>query len=173
MKNLLITATVTLAATLFVFAQRGSSDIAKFRAEITKNKDAAKDALGKYKYDGAKVTYFNYKKYEQTKEVEVYLFINTNYKLSFNGNSVPGDCKVEIYNKSKIEDDRVLLGEISNLSGTEEQINSDDLNKKHKSKYPNAARLKRVYVNYIIPSSKSDKKTSEDRGAAILVLGYK
>lgn len=173
MKNLLITATAILAATFFVVAQKGSSDIAKFRAEITENKYAAKKELGSYKYDGAKVTYFNYKKYDQVKEVEVYLFNNTNYKLSFNGNSIPGNCKVEIYNKSKIEEDRVVLAEISDLSGKEVQLNSDEMNKTYKSKFPSAARLKRVYVNYIIPSSKGDKKTSDDRGAAILVLGYK
>lgn len=171
MKNLFITAIAIVSATLFVVAQ--SSDIAKFRAEISDNKDAAKKELGSYKYDGAKVTYFNYKKYDQVKEVEVYLFNNTNYKLSFNGNSIPGDAKVEIYNNSKIEEDRVLLAEIENLSGKEVQLNSDDLNKSFKKKFPNAARLKRVYVNYVIPSSKSDKKTSDDRGAAILVLGYK
>src|SRR5690606_32734924 len=109
------------------------------KTDIENNKKDARNQLGSYKYDGAKVTYFNYRRIEQVKEVEVYLFNNTDYKLSFNGNSIPGVCKVEIYNNSKIESDRVLLDEVDNLSGKAIQISSDDLNTNYKKIYPKAA----------------------------------
>lgn len=164
--------TILLAVVFsFVTISQSSSDIAKFKADIENNKKDARNQLGSYKYDGAKVTYFNYRKVEQIKEVEVYLFNNTDYKLSFNGNSIPGACKIEIYNNSKIESERTLLAEVDNLSGKEVQISSDDLNASYKKIYPNGARLKRVYVNYVIPEATSS--TANDRGAAVLVIGYK
>ena len=110
-----------------LFAQT-VTNLTEFKANIKSNKEEAKTALNSYLYDGYKTTYFNYKTYEQTKEVEIYLFNNTEYRLSFNGKSCPKDVKVKIYNADKSSKDRVLLKEVSNISGENMIIETDDLN---------------------------------------------
>lgn len=158
-----------------LFAQ-GVSNLTEFKANIKSNKEEAKKAVKPYLYDGYKTTYFNYKTYKQTKEVEIYLFNNTEYRLSFNGKSCPKDVKVKIYNADKTDADRLLLKEITNISGDNTIIQTKDLNEAYKAADKKATRLKRVFVNYEIPATpgaNNSKPKIEDRGAVVLVMGYK
>lgn len=158
-----------------LFAQ-GVSNLTEFKANIKSNKEEAKKAVKPYLYDGYKTTYFNYKTYKQTKEVEIYLFNNTEYRLSFNGKSCPKDVKVKIYNADKTDSDRLLLKEITNVSGANTIIQTKDLNEAYKAADKKATRLKRVFVNYEIPATpgaNNSKPKIEDRGAVVLVMGYK
>ena len=129
-----------------------------------------------YRFDGSKVTYFNFKTYKQTKEVEIYLFNNTDYRFSFNGKSLPNDITVEIYDKDKTQSDRIKLKSFNGIQGKNMVIESSDLNDTYKEKKAGASRLKRVFVDYVIPAtpgSSNKKPTMKDRGAVILVMGYK
>jgi hypothetical protein len=158
-----------------LFAQT-VTNLTEFKANIKSNKEEAKNALDSYLYDGYKTTYFNYKTYEQTKEVEIYLFNNTEYKLSFNGKSCTKDVKIKIYNNDKSSEDRVLLKEVSNVSGKNIIIQTDELNDTFKNANKEATRLKRVFVTYEIPATSGANNSSpniEDRGAIVLVMGYK
>lgn len=158
-----------------LFAQT-VSNLTEFKANIKSNKAEAKKAVKPYLYDGYKTTYFNYKTYKQTKEVEIYLFNNTEYRLSFNGKSCPRDVKVKIYNADKSSKSRILLKEIPSVSGANMVIQTKELNEAYKKANSKATRLKRVFVSYEIPatpSANNSKPKIEDRGAVVLVMGYK
>ncbi|MCB9224785.1 MAG: hypothetical protein H6582_11445 [Crocinitomicaceae bacterium] len=171
-KILTITALFGLA---LVFAQT-ADDLTEFKEDIAKQKVEAKKALKPYRYDGSKVTYFNFKTYKQVKEVEIYLFNNTDYRFSFNGKSLPNDITIKIYDQDKTISDRVLLKEVSGVQGNNLLIESSELNKTYQSKKSGAERLKRVFVSYEIPGvpgAQNKKPTMKERGAVILVMGYK
>lgn len=157
-----------------VFAQT-ADEIAEFKEKINANKSEAQSSLTPFKYDGSKITYYNAKSFEQNKEVEVYLFNNTDYKFSFSAKSADHNIVIKIYDKnSESAADRILLKEISNVKGTSFVVNSKDLNDAYK-KSGGADRLKRVYVEYTIPATtgKVDKNSMSSRGAIVLVMGYK
>ena len=158
-----------------LFAQTVTT-LTEFKTNIKSNKAEAKKAVKPYLYDGYKTTYFNYKTYKQTKEVEIYLFNNTEYRLAFNGKSCPKDVKVMVYNADKTVTDRVLLKEIANVSGDNIVIQTKEMNDTYKKAKKNATRLKRVFVSYEIPAiagANNSKPKIEDRGAVVLVMGYK
>lgn len=170
--------TLTLFA-LFAFAilfAQTASNLTEFKENITAQKAEAKAALSPYRFDGSKITYFNFKTYKQIKEVEIYLFSNTDYRFSFNGKSLPNDITVEIYDEDKTNADRILLKSFSDIQGKNTVIESAELDKSYKEKKGADTRLKRVFVDYIIPpitGAQNKKPTMKERGAVVLVMGYK
>ena len=158
-----------------IFAQT-ASNLTEFKENIAAQKAEAKAQLSPYRFDGSKITYFNFKTYKQVKEVEIYLFNNTDYRFSFNGKSLPNDITIEIYDKNKTENDRVLLKTIKDVQGKNILLESAELNKIYQEKKNTSGRLKRVFVNYIItpvPGASNKKPTMKERGAVVLVMGYK
>lgn len=173
MKKILTIASLFVLA--FVVAQT-ASNLTEFKENIAKQKLEAKKALKPYRYDGSKVTYFNFKTYKQVKEVEIYLFNNTDYRFSFNGKSLPNDVTIKIYDQDKTISDRVLLKEVTGVQGNNLLVESSELNKTYQAQKNDAARLKRVFVDYEIPGvpgAQNKKPTMAERGAVILVMGYK
>ena len=153
-----------------------ASNLTEFKENISRQKDEAKKALKPYRYDGSKVTYFNFKTYKQVKEVEIYLFNNTDYRFSFNGKSLPHDISIKIYDEDKTTPDRILLKEITGIKDNNITIESSDLDKVYQDKKDTERRLKRVFVDYEIPGIpgvQNKKPTMSERGAVILVMGYK
>lgn len=134
---------------VLLFAQT-AANLTEFKENIASQKTEAKDALAPFRFDGSKITYFNFKTYEQVKEVEIYLFNNTDYRFSFNGKSLPNDIKVELYDKAKSEADRILLKSFSGVQGLNLLVESSELNEKFMTETGHTGRLKRVFVNYII-----------------------
>lgn len=160
---------------VILFAQT-AANLTEFKENIASQKTEAKDALEPYRFDGSKITYFNFKTYEQVKEVEIYLFNNTDYRFSFNGKSLPFDIKVEIYDKGKAAADRTLLKEFTGLQGQNLLIESAELNETYHEKTGFSGRLKRVFVDYVItaiPTAENKTPTMKERGAVVLVMGYK
>lgn len=158
-----------------VFAQKITT-LAEYKSSIKANKAEAKKELSPYMYDGYKTTYFNYKTYEQTKELEIYLFNNTEYKLVINSKSCSKGININIYDKDKTSEDRVLLKSIENAENKNLVIKTNELNEALKASNSKATRLKRVFINYEIPAistSNNTKPLMEDRAAVILVMGYK
>lgn len=173
MKQIIISSITILAVTVAVFAQ-SSQDIAAFREAIAANKETAKKAIGSSRYDGSKITYFNYKAYEQVKEVEVYLFNNSEYTFAVNTESAKKGLTIEVYDKAKSSNDRHLLKTIESADGKQITFSSDELNKSMKKAVPEAVRLKRVYLDYIVPEDNNTSNNAMDqRGAIVLVMGYK
>lgn len=158
-----------------VFAQQ-VTNLTEFKESIKKNKAEAKESIKPYLYDGYKTTFFNYKTYKQGKEVEIYLFNNTEYRLAFNGKSCPQDITVKIYDESKNAADRTLLKEFTDVKGQNVVIQSKDLNDVYKAASTSNTKLKRVFVEYEIPATPSANNanpTIGHRGAVVLVMGYK
>ncbi|MFD1551878.1 hypothetical protein DNU06_01735 [Putridiphycobacter roseus] len=157
------------------FAQQ-VTNLTEFKESIKLNKAEAKTSIKPYLYDGYKTTYFNYKTYKQSKEVEIYLFNNTEYKLAFNGKACSKNITVNVYNESKSVADRILLKEITDIKGNNIVIETDDLNDAYVAAGGSASRLKRVFVDYVIPATpdaNNANPTIEHRGAVVLVMGYK
>ncbi|MFK8044074.1 MAG: hypothetical protein AB8B72_01165 [Crocinitomicaceae bacterium] len=163
---------------LFVFAAviaQKVTNLSEFKDSIKQNKTEAKNAIKPYLYDGYKTTFFNYKTYKQTKEVEIYLFNNTEYRLAFNGKSCPSDITVKIYNESKSSANRTLLKEMSDLSGQSMVVQTSELNDAYKASSSSKSKLKRVFVEYEIPATPEANNANpsiEHRGAVVLVMGY-
>ena len=164
---------------IFVFAAlfaQQVTNLTEFKDNIKKNKAEAKESIKPYLYDGYKTTYFNYKTYKQVKEVEIYLFNNTEYRLVFNGKSCPQNIVVRIYNESKNAANRVLLKEIPQAKGQNIVVQTSDLNKVYRESSSSKTDLKRVFVEYDIPATPSANNASptiDHRGAMVLVMGYK
>jgi actin-related protein len=158
-----------------LFAQT-AANLTEFKENISEQKAEAKSKLKSYRYDGSKITYFNFKTYQQVKEVEIYLFNETDYRFSFNGKSLPNDITVKIYDQDKTVEDRVLLKEFTGLQGNNLTIESTELNDAYLAKKNEKTRLKRVYIDYVIPNipgAQNKQPTMKERGAIILVMGYK
>ncbi|WP_157454093.1 hypothetical protein [Crocinitomix catalasitica] len=158
-----------------LFAQT-AANLTEFKENIAEQKAEAKSKLKAYRYDGSKITYFNFKTYKQVKEVEIYLFNETDYRFSFNGKSLPNDITVAIYDKDKSAEDRVLLKEFTNIIGDNIVVESSELNDSYLVQKNEKVRLKRVYVDYIIPETagaQNKEPTMKERGAVVLVMGYK
>ena len=166
-----------LSIILFAFVSQTPADIEKFKRDVAESKGKAKKELDGYRYDGSKVTFFNYKPVKQTKQVEVFLFNRTEYKFSFNAELVPLNVTVKIYDADATDPNRVLLKEIGEVGGAPFEISSDDLNKEYQAKISDAPRLKRVYVVYEIPGdsgyAQANKGKISGRGAVVLAMGYK
>ena len=158
-----------------LFAQT-ASNLTEFKENIAAQKAEAKTQLNPYRFDGSKITYFNFKTYKQVKEVEIYLFNNTDYRFSFNGKSLSNDISVEIYDKDKTQGDRILLKTLDGLQGKNVLVESSELNDTYREAKNSKGRLKRVFVDYIItpvPGAINKKPTMKERGAIVLVMGYK
>jgi hypothetical protein len=161
---------------LLSFTSQTPQEIEQFRTDISENKSKAKKSLDGYRYDGSKVTYFNYKEVSQKKELEVFLFNKTEYKLVFNAELVPSGINVNVYDADKNDPNRTLLSENPGVEASSFYLLSSNLNDMYASKYKDAARLKRVFVEYEIIGNetyvKANKGEISNRGAVVLAMGY-
>ncbi len=143
-------------------------------SKVGEYKEKTRENLKPYRYDGTKITNFNYMKFDQTKEIEVLLFNGNEYKLCFNGEGSPVGIDIKFYDVSKestgnYPEKRIELKSIKGFKG-EITIQSNDLNKVYSDakleKYKNSggsdsdqikrlkdSRLKRLFVEYTIPEA--------------------
>lgn len=161
------------------------------KEQVRQYKRDAMLQLEPYRYDGAKITYFIYKPYEQLKEVEVFFFNTAEYKLAFNSNGIQGEHKLtlEIYDRPSTMRDRTLLYKKEGISPGEFSVTSkqlvDEFFKKNEGSLSEVEkanfRLKKAYINYLVPSIpktfETDPKTGEKsvvtlKGAMVLAMGY-
>jgi hypothetical protein len=186
MNRILISSIAVMAVTL-VTAQALQKKTAQkpeeedLAAKVPEWKKAATEALAPYRYDASKVTYFTYQPYEQTKEVEVFFFNNTDYKISFNCNGVKEAIGVEIFDKPEGSPDRVSLYKTDAAPGKSFHCTSSELNKKASSDSGKPVNLKKAFISYKIPSKArevfKDERSGQEsvirtRGAMVLAMGY-
>jgi hypothetical protein len=163
---------------------------AAFKEELSGYKKLCRAALNPYRYDGVKTTQFSYKPYEYIKEVEIATIQNAEYRLSYNTNGIHhAKIKVQIYDKPSKDKRRVLLYEQSEVGGNEfsfettlmiEKLKQSKLDKGIDSTIVNQMRLKKIFINYIIPAIDSKTEVNEFgedvlvklKGAIILCVGY-
>ncbi len=168
---------------------------AAFDQGVQEAREVARKKLKPYKYDGTKSTYFSYKPYTYAKEVEVITLEKTDYKLCFNGSMVTAEkIGMKIYDKPETGKGRILLFEKENIGGGEFEVNLDELNEIFRAKkketssldpeFVDKMRLKKVYINYIIPAVDRELETVQDEvgnelkttviqySAMVLAVGY-
>ena len=163
---------------------------AAFKEELSGYKKASRAALKPYRYDGVKTTQFIYKSYEYIKEVEIATIQNAEYRLSYNTNGIHhAKIKMQIYDKPSSDLRRVLLYEKPEIGGEEfsfettlmiEKLKESKLNKGIDSTIVNQMRLKKIFINYIIPAVDRTTEINEFgedvvvklKGAIILCVGY-
>lgn len=181
-KKVLIFATFATMLSVITVAQiankKGSQPIEE-TSKVEQSKEKTREKLKPYRYDGTKITHFNYLKYDQTKEIEVLLFNGNDYKLCFNADGSPVGIKIRVYDISKeaagnYPEKRILLKEVSDFKA-EVIIETKDLNeayttkkvelynrktdekdekvKKEDIKRINETKLKRVFIEYYIPEA--------------------
>ena len=163
---------------------------AALKEELSEYKKACRAALKPYRYDGVKTTQFSYKSFEYLKEVEIATIQNAEYRLSYNTNGIQHDkIKIQIYDKPSTDKRRVLLYEKSEIGGNEfslettlmiEKLKESKLDKGIDSTIVNKMRLKKIFINYIIPAIDRTTEINEYgedvvvklKGAIILCVGY-
>lgn len=160
------------------------------KVKIPEIKKKTRVSINPYRYDASKTTYYVYKTFEQAKEIEVFFFSSNEYKMVFCGDAVADPIKVEIYDKPKNFVDRTLLFSKDGVAAGEFELTSTELlNKLRELKIEggmteaeaNTLKLKKVFVNYIIPSKdkqvdKGDQGQTvitKTKGAVIMAMGYK
>ncbi len=164
---------------------------AAYKEELAGYKKDCRAALKPYRYDGAKTTYFTYKSFEYMKEVEIVTLQKSEYRLSFNANGIHHDkIQIKIYDKPKEAAGRVLLYEKSSVGGNVFKFETGDMLEKLKAAklakgtdpaVVDLMRIKRLYIDYIIPAvdreTETDNATGKSKlvapkGAIILAVGY-
>ena len=163
---------------------------------------SCRNALRPFRYDGSLTTHFSYKEFDYVKEVEIATIQNENYRLSFNSMGVLHDpITIKIYDKPKKYTNKVLLYETTDVANSEfttetkemieklKEAKSKELAEKtdisadqrsYQQKIIENIRLKKLFINYIIPYSERGYKIDEEgnesrvisKGSIILAVGY-
>ena len=159
-------------------------------------------ALRPFRYDGSLTTHFTYKEFDYAKEVEIATIQNENYRLSFNSMGIFNEpIIIKIYDKPKKYKNRVLLYEINDVANNEfttetnemieklkeaktaelaKKTDVSDQERTYQQKIIENIRLKKLYINYIIPYTETGYKIDEEgiesrvltKGSIILAVGY-
>ena len=163
---------------------------AELKEELSGYKKLCRAALNPYRYDGVKTTQFSYKPYEYIKEVEIATIQDAEYRLSYNTKGIHHDkIKMQIYDKPSKDKRRVLLYEQAEVGGDQfsfettvmiEKLKEVKLNKGIDSAIVDQMRLKKIFINYIIPAVERTTEINEFgedvvvklKGAIILCVGY-
>lgn len=181
-KKIVIFGTAAIMLSMMTIAQvanKKGAEAVEEPSKVEQSKEKTRDKLKPYRYDGSKITHFNYLKFDQTKEIEVLLFNGNEYKLCFNADGSPVGIKIRIYDISKeaagnYPEKRILLKEISDFKA-DVVVESSELNKAfatkkeelylQKTKETDAkekeasikiikeTKLKRVFIEYYIPEA--------------------
>lgn len=137
-----------------------------FEARINTYKYECKQMLKPLRYEGARVTYYGASKEDQTKTVESYLIIDTEYKFVLSGKESSTKVKVSFYDSSD-EKKRTLLKELKNIQGKNLAVSSKELSAVFAKKVTKDERLKTIYTEYTITGGNSKNE------AIVMVIGYK
>ena len=163
---------------------------AAFKEVLSGYKKDCRSALKPYRYDGIKTTQFSYKPYEYVKEVEIATIQNAEYRLSYNTKGIEHDkIQIKIYDKPDKDKRRVLLYEQAEVGGDEfffettemiAKLKQAKLKKGVDSAIVDKMRLKKIFIDYIIPAVDRETEVNEFgediviklKGAIILCVGY-
>jgi outer membrane lipoprotein-sorting protein len=142
---------------LFIcFALFLSAGFAQNHCNWEEVKNDAKKVLKPYKYYAFKITDITYGPTKKVKEVEVPLFMDTDYRFVFNTSGLPDGVEVEIYDKPQSNASRKLIY----------SVGAD--NKEFTYDPPKGTVKNRMYINYIIPAS-----TTSAKGCVLFYSGTK
>ncbi|HYG51070.1 MAG TPA: hypothetical protein VD905_09215 [Flavobacteriales bacterium] len=156
-------------------------------------KAKSREKIKPYRYDGSKISYFNYMTFEQKKSIEVLLFNGIDYKFCFNTDGVPKSIDIEIYDRDELKveadrDKRILLYEAKGVMQKDVLVTSAEMLKALQAKKPGTS-LKKIFIEYIVPigdkavsppPTNEGKKSKDapvtnpqEQGIVVVSYGYK
>lgn len=163
----------------------------EYLLQLKEYRKNCRNALKPFRYDGSLTTHFSYKDYTYVKEIEIATIQNEIYRLSFNAMGIMDDgITIKIYDKPKKYNKRTLLYEKENVTGSEFTLETNEMIDKFKQakreqgyeeKVVTHLRLKKLFIDYIIPAKERVFETNDEdgtetkvitKGAVILAVGY-
>ena len=163
----------------------------EYLLQLKEYRKNCRNALKPFRYDGSLTTHFSYKDYTYVKEIEIATIQNEIYRLSFNAMGIMDDgITIKIYDKPKKYNKRTLLYEKENITGSEFTLETNEMIDKFKQakreqgyeeKVVTHLRLKKLFIDYIIPAKERVFETNDEdgtetkvitKGAVILAVGY-
>ena len=142
--------------TLVAFISVSTIQVAEECDALALKTELKEELKPKYKYDSSKTTRFNYKTKDQTKEIEIPLFMGEKYRFLFNTSGVTGDIKIEIYNKPVGHKKRQLLYKLDQKDDQHIYIFEPEKSRK-------------LYVTYSIPKV---VEPTIIKDCLVMVVGY-
>lgn len=187
-KSILLTATMGLGLTIG-FSQvfnKKNQEVEQVN-KTAEYKAKSREKLKPYRYDGSKITFFNYNSFEQKKTVEVLMFNGIDYKFCFNTDGVPKGIDLQIYDKDEVAKDRVMIYEAKGVMGRDVIVTSADMLKNLQEKKSGITSIKKVFLEYHVPigdkvesapateKPKKGEPTSnpQQQGQVVMSYGYK
>lgn len=164
---------IRLNFTLFLFiifsfgAYSQKVDVEGLKNDVKKVKKDLRSDLGELRFDGTKSTYYEVKREDSYKDIEVILFLRNNYTVFFDGNAGTGKVTLRIFDKAPHHDDRILLYEVRNIVNKKTKITEKELNETLRMFDPDPPKLRSIHLEYEI-----SKGRKPNRGAVVMMLGF-
>jgi hypothetical protein len=156
--------------------------------KVAEYKNKSREKIKPHKYDGSKITYFNYLTYDQKKTLEVLMYNGIEYKFCFNTEGVPKGIDIVIYDKDEAAQQRIKLYEAKGVMNKDVIVTSDEMLKALQAEKKGVTSLKKVFIEYVVPigdkpveaAPKESNKKGEPapanpmaRGVVVVSFGYK
>lgn len=150
---------------ILILLSNSSTRDDSYNARLNTYKHECKELLKPARYEGSRITHYTASKSKQTKSIETYLVLDSEYKFAFSGKESSSRVSVSFYESEK---KRFLLKELKNISKRNVIVSSLELTANYRKKAPNSTeRLKNLYIEYNI------NPTDVNHEALVFVMGYK
>ena len=126
----------------------------------TELREEARLLIRPFKYNLSKTTTINFKRYPQLLRVLVPIYAEQTHRLVFSTKGLPQEIIINIYDKPKSEKRRKVIF----TSSPSEPINTFELPEEYDEPY--------LFVEYSIPPSEAEDRSTTIRGCAVLMMGY-
>ena len=113
-----------------------------------------------FRYNLAKTTTINYKRYPQKLRVLVPIYSNQEHRVVFSTKGLPQDILISIYDGPVSDKKRKVL--FNSTKG--EPINLFELPKDYKESY--------LFVEYDVPASDAEDRSTVRKGCVVMMMGY-
>ncbi len=113
-----------------------------------------------YRYNLAKTSTISYKRYPQKMKVLVPIYNDQEHRIIFSTRGLPQDILITVYDKASTEKKRKAL--FTSTPG--EVISTFELPADYKESY--------LFVEYAIPASEAEDRSTTVRGCVVMMMGY-
>lgn len=113
-----------------------------------------------FRYNLAKTTTINFKRYPQKMKVLIPIYSKQEHRIIFSTKGLPQEVGIKVYDKPASEKKRKLLYE----STGGEPIHTFELPEEYKESY--------LHVEYDVPASEAEDRSTTRRGCVIMMMGY-
>lgn len=144
--------------------REGATATVKPVANSCSNRDELREEvrllIRPFRYNLAKTTTVNYKRYPQKLKVLVPIYSDQQHRVIFSTKGLPQDVLITVYDKPSTEKKRKALF----TSSMGQPINTFELPEDYKESY--------LFVEYDVPPSDAEDRSQTVRGCVIMMMGY-